>query len=401
MSESTDWGRIDDEGTVFVRTADGERAVGSWQAGTPADGLAHFVRRYDDLATEVTLLEKRLASGAADPSSTHTHAGTLAAGLSTASVVGDVAKLAARLDAIIAAADERTAELRAKRAEAKRAAVAAKETLVAEAETLSTSTQWKVAGDRLRTIVDEWKQIKGIDRRTDEGLWKRFATARDAFGKHRGTHFAELDKQRDAAKQTKETIIAEADALAESTDWAPTASRMKQLLADWKVAGRTARDTEDALWARFRAAQDRFFAARSATFSARDAEQVENQKAKEALIAEAEAIDPAQPDAAVSKLRKIAERFDEVGHVPRDAIRGLDARMRSAEDRIRSAQDDRFERSVADENPLLLQMRAAVHKAQTQLDKARAAGDERRIADAEANLAARRGWLTEAEKSVG
>ncbi len=71
MGTSTAWGRIAEDGTVYVRTADeGERAVGSWQAGTPEEGLAHFVRRYDDLATEVTLLETRLASGAASASST-------------------------------------------------------------------------------------------------------------------------------------------------------------------------------------------------------------------------------------------------------------------------------------------------------------------------------------------
>ncbi|HYS37243.1 MAG TPA: DUF349 domain-containing protein, partial [Pseudonocardiaceae bacterium] len=41
------WGRVDDDGTVYVTTADGERAVGSWQAGEPAEGLAHFARRFD------------------------------------------------------------------------------------------------------------------------------------------------------------------------------------------------------------------------------------------------------------------------------------------------------------------------------------------------------------------
>ena len=61
MVTSTAWGRIAEDGTVYVRTADeGERVVGSWQAGTPEEGLAHFVRRYDDLATEVGLLETRL-----------------------------------------------------------------------------------------------------------------------------------------------------------------------------------------------------------------------------------------------------------------------------------------------------------------------------------------------------
>src|SRR5262245_11496074 len=49
------WGRVDADGTVFVRTADGERPVGSWQAGDPAEGLAHYARRFDDIRTEVEL----------------------------------------------------------------------------------------------------------------------------------------------------------------------------------------------------------------------------------------------------------------------------------------------------------------------------------------------------------
>ena len=63
MSEPTAFGRVDDEGTVYVKTAAGERVVGSWQAGTPEEGLAHFARRFADLVTEVDLIEARLGSG--------------------------------------------------------------------------------------------------------------------------------------------------------------------------------------------------------------------------------------------------------------------------------------------------------------------------------------------------
>ena len=53
MSSSSAWGRIDDDGTVFVKTADGEREIGSWQAGDAEAGLQFYIRRYEDLATEV------------------------------------------------------------------------------------------------------------------------------------------------------------------------------------------------------------------------------------------------------------------------------------------------------------------------------------------------------------
>ena len=69
MEDWTAFGRVDSDGTVYVKTAGGERAVGSWQAGTPEEGLAHFARRFDDLVTEVNLIEARLGSGAADAQS--------------------------------------------------------------------------------------------------------------------------------------------------------------------------------------------------------------------------------------------------------------------------------------------------------------------------------------------
>jgi len=401
MTASNEWGRVDTDGTVYVRTEAGERAVGSWHAGSPEDGLAHFTRRYEDLDTEVGLLESRLASGAGDPKSTLAHATAMKASLGEAAVVGDLAALDVRLTALESAAQARLEQAGAARAAARAAAAAAKEKLVLEAEELSQSSQWKATGDRFRAIVEEWKAIRGVDRKADEQLWKRFAAARDTFTRRRGSHFAALDEQRAVARGRKEELVAEAESLAGSTEWGPTASRLKALMGEWKAAGRASKEAEDQLWARFRAAQDTFFAARAATFSERDAEQLANQRTREALIAEAEALDPGSDlKGAQSRLRDIQERYDAVGHVPRDAIRTLDNRMRAAEQRIREAGDAEWRRGKADSNPLLDQLRDTVAKAEAQLAKAQAGGNPGKIAEAEAAVAARREWLAEAERSV-
>jgi hypothetical protein len=401
MTASNEWGRVDAEGTVFVRTADGERAVGSWHAGTPEDGLAHFTRRYDDLVTEVALLESRLASGAGDPKATLAQATALQGTLGEAAVVGDLAAVQTRLTELVAAAQVKLEQAGVARAAARVAAAAAKEKLVLEAEELAQSSQWKATGDRFRTIVDEWKAIKGVDRKADEALWKRFAAARDGFTRRRGSHFAALDEQRGEAKTRKEQLVAEAEALADSTEWGPTANRLKSLMTDWKTSGRASKEAEEQLWTKFRAAQDRFFAARAATFSERDAEQLANQQVKEALIGEAEALDPAADlRGAQARLRDIQERYDAVGHVPRDSIRTLDNRMRAAEQRVRDAGDAEWKRGKPDSNPLLDQLRETVAKAEAQLEKARTGGSANKIAEAEAAVAARREWLAEAERSV-
>ena len=401
MTASNEWGRVDADGTVYVRTAEGERAVGSWHAGTPEDGLAHYSRRYDDLATEVALLESRLASGAGDPKATLTQATALHGTLGEAAVVGDLAALDARLTTLAAAAQVRLEQAGVARAAARAAAAAAKEKLVLEAEELAQSSQWKATGDRFRAIVEEWKAIRGVDRKADEALWKRFAAARDGFTRRRGSHFAALDEQRNLAKVRKEELVAEAEELAASTDWTPTANRLKALMTEWKTAGRASKEAEEQLWTRFRAAQDRFFAARAEVFSERDAEQLANQRLKEALIGEAEALDPTGDlKSAQARLREIQERYDAIGHVPRDSIRTLDNRMRAAEQRIREAGDAEWRRGRAESNPLLDQLRDTVAKAEAQLAKARAGGNARKVAEAEAAVAARREWLAEAERSV-
>ncbi len=392
---SSEWGRIDDEGTVYVRTADGERAVGSWHAGGAEAGLAHFVRRYEDLETEVTLLEKRLASGAGDPKATQSQAAALQQSLPTAAVVGDLAALEAKLAGIAESAQAKLAERSAEREKAKADAVAAKEALIAEAQAIAeSSTQWKRDGDRLRAIPDEWKLIKGIDSKTDDALWKRFAGARDAFGKRRGAHFASLDSERSAAKTAKEKLIAEAETLAQSSDWRDTADALKRLMQQWKDAPRAGRAEEDELWRRFRGAQDAFFARRSEQFAERDAEQAANKTVKLAIIAEAEALDVSNPKQAQSALRGIQERFDEVGHVPREAMRSLDDRMRAAEQRVRDALDAEWRGSSTDSSPFLIALRARLAEAEQKLAKAVASGDAARIAKAQEQVDQRRALLS-------
>ena len=234
---SSDWGRIDADGTVYVKTSDGEREIGSWQAGDAEAGLAFYVRRYEDLSTEVTLLEQRLASGAGDAAATRTHATELLEKLPTYAAIGDLDALATRLNALLGAAEAKSEQAAAAKQQARADAIARKETLVTEAEQIGAeSTSWKAAGDRLRAILEEWKTIRGVDRKTDDALWKRFSTARDAFGKRRGQHFAALDAERGNAKSIKQKLVERAEELAGSSDWKQTAAEMRDLMSEWKAA---------------------------------------------------------------------------------------------------------------------------------------------------------------------
>jgi hypothetical protein len=398
--DQTSFGRIDADGTVYVKTATGERVVGSWHAGTVEEGLAHYTRRYADIVTEVDLIETRLGSGAADAAHTITRLRQIRGSLDEAAVIGDLVGLAERVEKLTAVAEQRAVENKAAREAARAEALARKTALVEEAEQIAaTSTQWKVAGDRMREILDEWKTIKGVDRRTDGELWKRYSSARDAFTRRRGTHFAGLDAQRKQASARKEELVAEAESIQESTDWNATAARLKELMTEWKTAPRAAKEVEQRLWERFRAAQDAFFSRRSEVFTARDTEQRHVVEKRQSLLAEAEALDiDANPQACQQRLREIQAQWHEAGRLPREVAANLDRRLRAVEDKVRAAMETAWRRPTLDDNPLLSQMREQVAEAQARLERAQASGDVRRIRVAQQALDVKRKFLELAER---
>lgn len=393
------FGRVDDDGTVWLIRASGERVVGSWQAGDPDAAFAYFGRRFEDLSTEITLMEERLTSGTGDPRKIKATAAALAETLDTATVLGDVDALADRLTDIRARADVVVTADKSRRDEHRAAQTARKETLAAEAEELATnSTQWKIAGDRLRTILDEWKTISGLDRKVDDALWKRYSAAREAFNRRRGSHFSELDRERSGVRQSKEKLCERAEAMSDSTDWAATSAEFRKLLTEWKAAGRASKDLDDALWRRFKAAQDVFFSARNAVTAEKDAEFKANATAKEALLADAEKLDTSNIDAARAALRTIADKWDAIGKVPRERSADLERRLRAVEKKVRDAGESDWSDPQAQARAE--QFRARVEQFEQQAAKAAAAGKTKEAEEAKANAEQWRQWANAATQAL-
>jgi hypothetical protein len=396
MSMSSEWGRIDADGSVYLKTSDGERLIGSWQAGSVEEGLAFYTKRYDDLNADVVLLEGRVKSPSADPKAVKEAALKLAATVPEAAAIGNLESLSKRLDGVVAKADERLAERAAERAKAAEADVERKRALVAEAEQLAASDAWKAGSERFRAIVEEWKTIR-IDRKTDSALWERFAAARRSFDARRRAHFAELDAAREVAAERKSKLAAEAEKLAESSEWGPTAKRFRDLMTEWKAAGRATREADDQLWQRFKTAQDKFFERRSEVFNARDEEQATNLAAKRELIAEAATLDAAKdPEGARKRLKSIHDRWEKIGHVPRDEKDKLERELGDIERAIREATNAARKVEVP-ESPLVVRLRESVEKLQARLERARSAGDEKLAAETQEALSTQREWLAQAE----
>ncbi|WP_329466215.1 DUF349 domain-containing protein [Streptomyces sp. NBC_01431] len=402
---SDPWGRVDETGTVYVRTADGEVVVGSWQAGSPEEALAYFERKYEGLVVEIGLLERRVKTTDLSAKDAQTAIDHLRTQVDEHHAVGDLDALRVRLDKLVRTVESRREERKVQKAKQTDEAKHAKEALVAEAEELAQSEQWRSAGERLRALVDTWKGLPRLDRKSDDELWHRFSHARSAFSKRRKAHFASLDAQREDARKVKEKLVAEAESLSGSTDWATTAARYRDLMADWKAAGRAQREAEDELWNRFRGAQDVFFAARSSVFAERDAEQTENLKLKEELAEEAEKILPVTDlKAARAAFRSINERWEAIGHVPRDARPKVEGRMHTVERAIQEAEEAEWRRTNPEARAraagLTGQLQDAVDKLQRQIDAARASGNDAKADKLGRELEGRQALLDQALKGL-
>ncbi|MEZ2121126.1 MULTISPECIES: DUF349 domain-containing protein [unclassified Corynebacterium] len=397
------WGRVDETGNVYVTTSTGERLVGSWQAGTPEEGLAHYGIRFDDLATEVELLETRLKAHPDEAQNIRGTAIQLRDSLPTAAVVGDLDTLEQRLIKIIDESEVADEKARAAKEERRAQAIARKEALATEAEEIGeNSTDWKPAGDRLHEILTEWKSIRGIDRKTDDALWKRYSRARDAFNRRRGSHFAELDRGRAAARRAKEALVERAEILKDSTDWNETARAFRDLMSEWKAAGRAPREVDDKLWARFKGAQDHFFEARNALNEERDREFAENARLKDELLATYDPqINPEKDlQGARGKLRELQEKWEEIGFVPRTRLKEFEEKIARLERRVSDAADNQWRRTDPAAQARAAQFAAKVEDFTAQADAAEAQGNTGKAEKLRAQAAQWSEWAEAAKAAV-
>jgi hypothetical protein len=397
------WGRVDETGTVYVRDGESEREVGQFPDGTPEEALAYFQRKYTDLAGQVTLLEQRIKRGtpAADISTT---VEALQKTLETANAVGDLAALRARLEALGGAVGELTEKQVAENKAALEKAIAERTALVVEAENLAAQdpakAQWKAVSAELDEIFARWQkhQQDGPRLPKSEGneLWKRFRAARTTIETHRKAFFAELDATHKQARSEKQALVEKAEALIPQGVAGIPAYR--SLLDSWKASGRAGKKFDDALWAKFKAAGDVLYAAKSEVDAKDNEEFAANLELKLALLAEAEPLlTETDRTKARAALTAIQSRWDQIGKVPRDKVKSVEDRLRKVEAAVRKLDDEHWQKNnperQARSEGLASQLHDAIAKLEQELADAQSSGDAKRIAEAQEALDARKAWL--------
>jgi Domain of Unknown Function (DUF349) len=403
-SAPEEFGRVDEDGTVYVRTRDGERQVGQWPHGDAAAALAFYGKRFDGLTVEVDLLVRRINAGSLSPEDAAATVSKLKQSIAQAQAVGDLAGLVDRLDALAPLIAERRSARRSERAAKTEEAKQQKEKIAADAEHLAQGNDWRAGANRLRDLLQTWKALPRIDKASDDSLWHRFSAARTTYTRRRKLHFAGLNSKRDEARAAKERLITEAEGLSSSTDWGATSGAYRDLMTRWKAAGPASKDVDEALWKRFRTAQDAFFEARDAAGSKLDQQFAANAEVKRGLLEEAERLLPVtDPKAARSSFRVIAEKWDAAGKVPRGDVRDFENRFKAVEATIRGAEDDTWRRSNpevhARASETVRKLEAALEALRGDLARAEKAGDTKNVAEVQAAIEARLLWLDQARRS--
>ena len=397
------WGRVDETGTVFVREGDSEREVGQYPDGTPEEALAYFERKYPDLAGQPTLLEQRARRGA--PATDIAKAvSALSDHIASANAVGDLVSLQERLAKLGGAVEELTEQQSAEARAAVDAAIAERTAIVVAAEALAAEdpakTQWKQTTAALDALFARWQahQHDGprLPKNEANELWKRFRAARATIEHNRKAFFAELDNQHRDVRARKTELIEQAEALIpRGADGVPA---YRELLEQWKLAGRAGKRNDDALWTRFKAAGDAIYSAKSEVDARENEEFSANLEAKLQLLDEAEPLLTATDrESARATLSSIQRRWDEIGKVPRDQVKVVEERLRRVEAVVRKLDDEHWQRNNPEKKArsegLASQLTAAIAKLEAELEEARASGDKAKVAEAQEALDARKVWL--------
>lgn len=171
---------------------------------------------------------------------------------------------------------------------------------------------WNAASKKIEEIQARWRKTGFATRKENQKIYERMRAACDAFFDRKKQFFASAKDEQNANEVAKLSIIEQAEALVSSTDWKQTTEQFLSLQAQWKKIGPTNHRKSEELWKRFRAACDKFFEERDKNAKPEN-NYYGNLKAKKAIIAEIEAWEGTDEEAA---LKDFTQRFGAIGFVP-------------------------------------------------------------------------------------
>jgi hypothetical protein len=226
---------------------------------------------------------------------------------------------------------EKCKDFFAQQAAERQEALKKKEALCEKAEALAESTDWVRTAEAMKALQAEWKATGPVTRGREKAVWERFRKACDAFFTRRQADMKQRKQDWGENLSRKEALIAEAEQLAQSTNWDQAAARLKALQVEWKTIGPVKKSKSDQVWERFRAACDQFFE----RFKHRDQEAIQTKFVdRDTAVAEIEALvpadDAAMPDDLYNKVQAARARWLQGPELPRHVLMPLAERVNAA-----------------------------------------------------------------------
>lgn len=395
VNSETTFGRVDADGTVWVKDGDW-RSVGQVVDAGPDEALAFYVARFAELTSQVGLLEQR-AKGKASARDLLAAVQKLVVALTDAHAVGDLQSLRLRVGVVAESLAELKDKQDAENKEASAESLARRVTIVERVEAIAAqitgTIHWRNAQIEVAQLFESWQAEQKlpvrIPKKTAEELWTRFKTARQTFDKAQRAYFHTKQTADKEAKSIKTELCEKAEALAPKG--ADGIGTYRGLLDQWKKAPRAARALDNQLWDRFKAAGDALYNAGAAEWTA-------NTEAKTALLAEfANLLTEKDVAAAQRGFRDLRSKWDTIGQVAKADEKKINDGFRAIESNVRSLEAEHLDRTnpakVALREGFAAQVEQSIAQLEMQAEAAKAASDAATLSQIESDIASKREWL--------
>ena len=216
-----------------------------------------------------------------------------------------------------------------------------------QAEKLAEDENVVEAFKELQKLHEQWKDLGPVAKEYREAIWERFRAATSVINKRYQAHFEGLKAQQSDNLAAKVALCEEVEAIAEkeitsSTEWNALSKQIEEIQAKWRTIGFATRKDNQKVYERFRAACDKFFERKRASFTEFKDSMNANLEKKMAIIEEAEKLkDSTDWKATGDRLIELQKQWKEIGAVPRKKSEQIWKRFRAACDAFFTARDNR------------------------------------------------------------
>ena len=216
-----------------------------------------------------------------------------------------------------------------------------------QAEALAGEEDVVEAFKELQKLHELWKDLGPVAKEYRESIWERFRAATSVINKRYQAHFEGLKAQQVENLAAKTALCEQVEAIAEkeitsSTEWNALSKEIEEIQAKWRGIGFATRKDNQKIYERFRAACDKFFERKRASFTEFKDSMNANLEKKMAIIVEAESLkDSTDWKATGERFIELQKQWKEIGAVPRKKSEQIWKRFRAACDAFFTARDNR------------------------------------------------------------